>query len=368
MTSTSSIMVLSRNCATLAIVAAALAGCSTVKSIVPTMGSSVPYANQIKPTIPQPAVVEVPAFKAAPKPPPKPAEPPPEPAAAEPAKSPAPAAAPSAPAAAQPESKPAAEAPQPAPPKPQSSLPRQDSPRTAEAAPAPAKPLDKSAQAQPQESGDNQPSIPEERRAFNDDGKYPNLAQVPARPVNLPTFADAASLEKLLQADSAAQKQKDLTGPSAASTPATAAASAKASAAGGTATASAAPAAGATMASNRAEDRGPCLSQAPVSGDPTVTVHFRPGSSAMTADELAVLVEALPTVRTGSGTIRIFGHGDTDRSGVQTTSRFDLAVARAGAVALALAGYGIPTPRMAVGVACADTAMAGASVQLYAES
>ena len=48
--------------------------------------------------------------------------------------------------------------------------------------------------------------------------------------------------------------------------------------------------------------------------------------------------------------------------------RFDLATARAGAVAQALAGYGIPTPRIAVGVACTDASVAGASAQLYTES
>ncbi len=36
--------------------------------------------------------------------------------------------------------------------------------------------------------------------------------------------------------------------------------------------------------------------------------------------------------------------------------------------AQAVAGYGIAVPRIAVGVACADPAFAGASVQLYTES
>jgi len=363
MTSTSSFVAFSRTGATLAIMAAALAGCSTVKSIVP-MGSSVPYAQSIKPTIPQPAITEIPAFKAAPKPPPKPVEPAIEPAAPAAAPLPAPAvpaAQPSVPPPPAAEPKPRQPSsdvpPPPAPTNSQSSLPSAGSASAADARPTaatPTKPAQKTADAQSQQPSDDLPSVPEERRAFHDDGNYPNLAQVPARPVNLPTFADAASLEKLLQADSAAAKQKDL--PAGAS-PASASKPEPSTSANAT-----------VVSTTRAEDRAPCLNPTVRSGDPTVTVHFKPGSSALTAGELAILVDALPAVRGGNGTIRIFGHGDTDPGAPKSVSRFDLAVARAGAVALALAGYGVPTPRMAVGVACVDTAMAGASVQLYAES
>jgi outer membrane protein OmpA-like peptidoglycan-associated protein len=87
----------------------------------------------------------------------------------------------------------------------------------------------------------------------------------------------------------------------------------------------------------------------------------------LSSDDLIILADAIPLVRGGKGTIRVFGHGDTDQAAPQAT-RFDLAAARAGAVAQALAGYGIPAPRIAVGVACADPSLAGASVQLYAES
>jgi outer membrane protein OmpA-like peptidoglycan-associated protein len=122
------------------------------------------------------------------------------------------------------------------------------------------------------------------------------------------------------------------------------------------------------QAAARIEDRSPCLGERPVDSKPTATLHFDPGSSAMTANSLAQLVEALPSIRAATGTIRIFGHGDTDANAAAGAGRFDLAAARAGAVAQAVAGYGIPVPRIAVGVACTDAAFAGASVQLYAES
>lgn len=79
------------------------------------------------------------------------------------------------------------------------------------------------------------------------------------------------------------------------------------------------------------------------------------------------MAEAMPTVRGAKGTIRVFGHGDTDPN-AKSAGRFDLAAARAGAVAQALAGFGIPAPKIAVGVACRDAAASGASVQLYVES
>ena len=76
----------------------------------------------------------------------------------------------------------------------------------------------------------------------------------------------------------------------------------------------------------------------------------------------------MPTVRGSKGTIHVLGHGDAEPASDLAPPRFDLAIARAGAVAQAVAGYGIPVPRIAVGVACTDAAFAGASVQLYAES
>jgi outer membrane protein OmpA-like peptidoglycan-associated protein len=118
----------------------------------------------------------------------------------------------------------------------------------------------------------------------------------------------------------------------------------------------------------RLEDRTPCLDQATAAGGPTATVHFQAGSAALSTEQLSVLVETLPTVRGTNGTIRVFGHGDTDTGAAKGTARFDLAAARANAVAQALIGYGIPAPRVAVGVACADTALAGASAQLFAPS
>jgi flagellar motor protein MotB len=88
----------------------------------------------------------------------------------------------------------------------------------------------------------------------------------------------------------------------------------------------------------------------------------------MSAGNLAILADAMPTIRAAKGTIRIFGHGDIETNASAGLTRFDLAAARAGSVAQAVAGYGIPVPRIAVGVACNDAAVAGASVQLFAES
>jgi outer membrane protein OmpA-like peptidoglycan-associated protein len=123
-----------------------------------------------------------------------------------------------------------------------------------------------------------------------------------------------------------------------------------------------------TAAAARPEDRSPCLSGKPVAGQPTATIHFEPGSAAMTSATLADLAEAVPTIRAATGTIRILGHGDSQTGSSAASGRFDLAAARAGAVAQAVAGYGIPAPRIAIGVACSDAPLGGSSVQLYAES
>ena len=78
----------------------------------------------------------------------------------------------------------------------------------------------------------------------------------------------------------------------------------------------------------------------------------------MTADEREVLAEAIPEFHAGNGAIRIFGQGDA----ASTDGRFKLAIARAGAVAEALAGYGVPASRIAVSVACADSAQRSSRV------
>ncbi len=207
------------------------------------------------------------------------------------------------------------------------------------------------------------PEIPEADRQFKDDGTYPNLAQVPTRPVNMPSFSEAKAIEKALVADR--EKAKDAS-PASPDTPSVDSAPVPVSKLVPSKSAPAAPVL--TAAAERAEDRSPCLSEQAVDGKPTATIHFEPGSSAMSSENLALLTEALPSIRAAKGTIRIFGHGDTDANSATGASRFDLAAARAGAVAQAVAGYGIPVPRIAVGVACADAAFAGASVQLYAES
>jgi outer membrane protein OmpA-like peptidoglycan-associated protein len=207
-----------------------------------------------------------------------------------------------------------------------------------------------------------QPTIPEADRAFHDDGTYPNLAQVPARPVNMPTFAEAKALEKALVADSAKAKEETPSSPAAPSVDSNPVPVSK------LAKPAEEPAPTITAAVDRPEDSSPCLSGKPGQGNPTATVRFEPGSAAINSDTLQALVEAMPAIRAASGTIRIFGHGDPTSDSTAGSGRFDLAVARANAVAQAVAGYGIPAPRIAVGVACSDAALGESSVQLYAES
>jgi len=348
-----------------------LGGCSTVSSLSP-FGSSVPYAANVKPTIARPASPEIPVYtpppaapvaaspRPAPVPPPAASTPAPKPVAeAQPAAptKPAPPAQPSAPETSPtPTSAPEILPPPLPPPDTHSSIEQPAAPAAAQAKPA------SSDAAKPVHSADQEPSIPKERRAFTDDGRYPNLAQVPPRPVNMPTFADAAALEKTLTGDQA--KAKDVSpaspdAPSPQSAP-------EPVAARPVAPKPVAPAPAPAVAM-RAEDASPCLAQAPVTGAPTVSLRFDPGSSALSADDLQLLTEALPTVRGSKGTLRILGHGDTDTGSAKAAGRFDLAAARAGAVAQALAGYGVPAPRIAVGVACDDAPATGASVQLYAE-
>ncbi len=349
-----------------AAMATALAGCSTVKGISP-FGSKVPYAQDVQPTIPRPAVSEIPAFKVAP-PAPKPVVPP---AAASPPPVPNPPAA---------EPLPAPSSPPPAAPPPKSSAVEAPAPKVASAdsAPTSAPPQEQPAAADakpvqpaPEETGSDKPgkgegpSIPAERRAFKDDGTYPNLAQVPPRPVNMPTFAEAATLEKSLVADR--EKAKDAS-PASPNAPSVDSTPVPVPAADGKAAASALSSQKSAAVAPRAEDSAPCLTAKSINSDPAATIHFDPGSAAMSAGNLARLAEAMPTIRASKGTIRIFGHGDAETSAAPGVARFDLAAARAGAVAQAVAGYGIPAARLAVGVACSDAALAGASVQLYAES
>ncbi|MDB5394615.1 MAG: hypothetical protein JWM91_2121 [Rhodospirillales bacterium] len=347
-----------------AVGATALGGCSTVKSVSP-FGSSVPYAANVQPTIARPTVTEIPAFKPKPEAPPAPkpeAPPAPKPVASGVASPPP---APATPPAAEPS----------APPPPKSSAAQVPPPKVADAEPAPASTVAPPAKpatpekiadesAAPARTGDSEagqgPSLPADHRKLSEDGAYPNLAQVPARPVNLPSFAEAAALEKSLisnreKARDAAPASPDA--PSVDSTPVPVPQS-KPQAQPAMTKAVAVPA--------RAEDRAPCLNRKAVDGQLAATLHFDPGSAALTAGNLALLAEAIPTMRAAKGTIRIFGHGDADTAAA--VPRFDLAAARAAAVAQAVAGYGIPAPRIAVGVACADAAFAGASVQLYAES
>jgi outer membrane protein OmpA-like peptidoglycan-associated protein len=348
--------------AVFAVAATALGGCSTVKSVSP-FGSSVPYAANIQPTIPRPAVTEIPAFK--PKPP-EPASPPKRAAPAAETPTPAPAAPVAAPATAAPA--PAAAEP-PAPP-PKSSMAEVPAPKIAAAEPRPApasppsvpeKTADESAApASGSEAGDG-PSIPADHRKLSEDGAFPNLAQVPARPVNLPSFAEAAALEKTLVSDRDKARDAVPASPEAPSVDSTAVPVAVPQSKLQTQSSMVKPIAVAA----RAEDRAPCLNGKAVDGQLAATLNFDPGSAALTAGNRAVLAEAVPTIRAAKGTIRIYGHGDAD---VAAASRFDLAAARAAAVAQAVAGYGIPVPRIAVGVACADAAFAGASVQLYTES
>ena len=228
-------------------------------------------------------------------------------------------------------------------------------PATPKETPTPAKTADAGAG----DTSEEGPSLPTKDMTFVDDGKYPNLAQVPARPPNLPTFLEASNLEKSIVADRDAAKSTRPDSPQNPTVDSTPVSVAKA------APAQAAPAEPAKIV-DRKEDASPCLS-AQLAVEPTAVLRFELGSAALTTDDLVILADAMPTVRGSKGTIRIFGHGDTDKA-APPAQRFDLATARAGAVAQALAGYGIPTPRIAVGVACTDTSVAGASAQLYTES
>lgn len=346
--------------AIVATAAGALVGCSTVKSISP-FSSSVPYSQDVQPILPKPAIAEIPAFKPKPKPEvsvsekPVPEAPPPPAPAAAPAP-PAPEAAPPAPAAAPP-SPPAA-------PQSQSSAAPETATRTAETeAPAPrAKAGESSEDTEVAGAGEKkpQPTIPEADKAFHDDGTYPNLAQVPARPVNMPSFTEAKALEKALVADAGKAKAETPSSPVAPSVDSSPVPVSKLKPAE-------APAPVVTAAADRPEDNAPCLTGKVGEGKATATVSFEPGSSAIDTTRMQALVEAMPSIRAATGTIRIFGHGDPGADGAGS-GRFDLAVARANAVAQAVAGYGIPAPRIAVGVACSDAALGGSSVQLYAES
>jgi outer membrane protein OmpA-like peptidoglycan-associated protein len=367
--------------AAMAAAAGMLAGCSTVKSISP-FGSNVPYAQDVQPVMPKPAVSEIPAFKPKPKPEVSVSEAP-TPAAAPPAPSspaPAPSTTPAPPAAVPPPAAapaPPSPSPPPPPPAPQSSAAPPDAPKIAETRTPAAAPPDKAkAPAGSGESSDDSevagesgkraaPALPDADHQFKDDGTYPNLAQVPARPVNMPTFAEAKVLEKSLVADQKKAKDASPASPDAPAVDSTPVPVSKLAMAG---PAPAPPTPTAVDATARAEDQAPCLSGKPADGDPTATLHFETGSAALTSANLAVLADVMPTIRAAKGTIRIFGHGDTETNAATGTGRFDLAAARAGAVAQAVAGYGIPVPRIAVGVACSDAAFAGASVQLYAES
>jgi outer membrane protein OmpA-like peptidoglycan-associated protein len=327
--------------AVLTLAVTGLSGCSTISDLSP-FGSNVPYAQDVKPTQARPEQPEVPVYT-------KSATPTPEPAAAPPAPKPT-------------------VAPPPAP-APQSSLVAPTPPAIQQAAVAPA-PENETAAAAPQPGSKadetNLPTIPEERRKFDDPGTYPNLAQVPPRPVDLPTFAAAATLEKQLKADyvrMAAPSPPSPPVPSPDTLPSPEIVAAVAAPA-----APSAPAAPPVEVAARDEDQSPCLTNAIGDVSPAATLKFDEGSSALTADDRAVLADAMPSVREAKGTLRILGHGDTETNSPTGAGRFGLAIARAGAVAQALAGYGIPAGRIAIGVACQDTMAAGALVQLYAES
>jgi outer membrane protein OmpA-like peptidoglycan-associated protein len=173
--------------------------------------------------------------------------------------------------------------------------------------------------------------------AYNDNGQYRNLAEVPARPKNTPSFAEARATEAALEAD------RGGVAPSADKSEANPAPSA------------------------RPEDRAPC-GRGAGSARPAATLRFDRGSVKLPDDQRGVLSDALPEVRNGAGTIRVVGHGDSDMGSAQGTARFDLAMGRASAVAQALAEFGIPVQRIALQVACDENPAAGASVQLYAAS
>lgn len=322
-----------------------LGGCSTIKSVSP-FTSGVPYAQDIQPTVARPSSPEVPVYRKGTAPPAAAAAPAPAPVAQTPAPSPSPETPPApaapAPVAQTPPPNPSAEArPAPATPPPAAAAPTSHSSITSEEGTA-AKPAPQAVA-----SDADLPTIPAERRVFQDDGRYSNLAQVPERPKNLPTFAEARAEEKSLAANRAGAAAPDQAGsaaPSAEIAPKPAAA---------------------TPVISRPEDRAPCEAAARDAARPAATVRFDQGSAALTSDQRATLADALPDVRGAQGIIRIVGHGDTEPGSGQNATRFDLAIARAGAVAEALAGFGIPAQRIAVAVACTDAAAAGASVQLY---
>ena len=169
---------------------------------------------------------------------------------------------------------------------------------------------------------------------FQDDGRFPNLAQVPARPSDLPSFAEAAEVRQSLE-----QNRDD---------------------------ANAQRVAQAQQSASQSEVAAPCLGAVP-SGQ-TTTLRFANGSSALDVESRGALSDTIPSIRSGEGRIHIVGHGDTVAGAPTGAARFALAVARAGAVAEALAGFGIAPQRMSIVVACADPATFGASVQLYADS
>jgi outer membrane protein OmpA-like peptidoglycan-associated protein len=345
--------------AAVAATAGALVGCTTVQSISP-FSSSVPYSQDIQPTIPKPAIAEIPAFKPKPKPEVSVSEKPVPAPAAEAPPAPAPTGAPPA----APSSAPAvSEAPPPAPAAPPPpAAPQSQSSVGPDTATKTAKAGESSEDTEVAGGGEKkpQPTIPEADKAFNDDGTYPNLAQVPARPVNMPTFTEAKALEKALVADAGKAKVEAPASPEAPSVDSSPVPVSK------LVKSAAAPAI--TAAADRPEDSSPCLSGKVSEAKPTATVSFAAGSAAIDTGRLQALVEAMPSIRAATGTIRIFGHGDPGAEGAAGSGRFDLAVARANAVAQAVAGYGIPAPRIAVGVACSDAALGGSSVQLYAES
>ena len=307
-----------------------LAGCSTIKSVSP-FTSSVPYAQDVLPTVPRPAASEIPVYKRAPpeaapvaeapaEPAPPPTPPPARPAAAPAEPQAAPAAVPAqAPAPASQASTPPAATP-PAVPPTSASTSEQNNPQTAAAV-------------QGKGSDKPPPTIPADRMAFNDNGEYRNLADVPARPKALPSFADARATEAQLAAD---QNGAQAAG-----------AAPKAS----TSTAPAGPA--------------PC-SAAASAAKPAATLHFDPGTTTLPADQRSLLGDALPEVRNGTGAIRVVGHGDTVTGAAQGATRFDLAMDRASAVAQALAEFGIPAQRIAVQVGCDENPQTGGSVQLFA--
>lgn len=307
-----------------------LAGCSTIKSVSP-FTSSVPYAQDVQPTVARPASPEIPVYKKT-----APESAPVAEAPSEPAPAPTP---PPPPAATEPKATPsAAPAPPPAPAPQASASPAVTPPA---AAPQPSAAVADEANAQPAAAGRGKdsdkpaPTIPADRMAFEDNGKYRNLAEVPGRPKSLPSFAEARSTEAALAAD-----RSGVPAPTDAPKASTA-----------TAAAGSAPCGTDTSAAK-----------------PAATLRFEPGSTMLPSDQRGMLSDALPEVRNGTGAIRVVGHGDSEAGSAHGTARFDLAMGRASAVAQALAEFGIPAQRIAVQVGCDENPQAGGSVQLYASS